>query len=110
AGLLSLMSFLDRQGIPDSLLVDDNEDPMDFEDAMAVLLAFSLVVANASGNSYDIHRLAQLATRAWLTEYDKSGEEKWASEALILLSLRFPIGQYENWATCASQLPHAEMV
>ena len=49
ADLLSLMSFLDRQGIPGSLLIIEHEDPLDFEEAIGMLEAYSLVVVDYKG-------------------------------------------------------------
>ena len=42
ADLLSLMSVLDRQGIPTLLLIIEHEDPLDFEEAVGILVAYSL--------------------------------------------------------------------
>ena len=90
--LLSVMSFLDRQGIPKSLILD--EDDMGFDDAIGMLDAFSLIEMNDQFDTYEVHRLVQLATRAWLSKYDEGGGKSWASQALELLSARFPSGQY----------------
>lgn len=70
ARLLSLMSVLDRQGIPDSLLLaqykggDDGED--DFEDDIHTLISFCLLGMSADGCEFDMHRLVQLSTKRWL--------------------------------------------
>jgi len=106
--LLSLMSFLDRQGIPKSLLLKD-EDPFDFEDAIGMLESFSLIAVNDQRDNYQTHRLVQLITHAWLAEYGK-GTANQVSLALQLLATKFPTAKYENWLTCAAYLPHAETV
>jgi hypothetical protein len=92
ADLLSLMSFFDRQGIPESLLrnrtqtekgdawrhqedddTDDEEDGMSqndvsdvFEDDVVALRNFSFITDSTDGISFEMHRLVQLATRKWL--------------------------------------------
>ena len=109
ANLLSVMSFLDRQSIPDSLLIIDDEEAIDFEDAVEILNAFSLISRNERNDSSDMHRLVQLATRAWLLE-DGASAERIAAEALDLLSMKFPKGWYENWSTCSMFLPHADAI
>ena len=109
AGLLSIMSFLDRQGIPDSLLIEDGEDSFEFEEAVGLLDAFSLVTRNATDDASNMHRLVQMATRAWLQEYEATAEGT-ATDALKLLALRFPNGTYENWSICAAYLPHADAI
>ncbi|KAL9114581.1 MAG: hypothetical protein Q9187_007434, partial [Circinaria calcarea] len=107
AELLSLMSVLDRQGIPEFLLCKD-DNRLVFEDALAPLNDFALITSEAEGECFGMHRLVQLATRAWLRVHGEI--EKWEKEAVKLLSESFPIGIYENWKICVALLPHAEAV
>ena len=158
AELLSIMSFYDRQGIRQSLLLHDESNRLQFQDSMGLLIAFSFVTDNFSrsadstaespasspdhgedteeradnsmelseaedfelegsklddselddtelgdseledltdssmmgvadnARSYNMHRLVQLATRAWLHENAANGGEKFAAEALQRLS------------------------
>ena len=109
SGLLSIMSFLDRQGIPDSLLLQDSEDLFDFDDAIALLDSFSLITRNSTGDCSSMHRLVQMAMRAWLQEYEDSAEVV-AEKALYLLASKFPEGIYENWSICATYLPHVDAI
>jgi tetratricopeptide (TPR) repeat protein len=106
--ILTIMSFLDRNAIPNSLLVNDNEEQLDFLEAMALLEAFSLVHRKTDSYIHDMHRLVQLATRAWIRE--DGDEDRWAFLALLILSKRFPYGDYEHWKTCAIYFPHADMI
>ena len=106
ADLLSIMSFLDRQDIPLSLLRLPQEDAFDFDEAVGVLEAFSLITLSATDTACNIHRLVQIATRAWLAEYENK-RDQYAAEALSLLADRYPDGFFENWSTCAAYLPHA---
>jgi hypothetical protein len=114
ADLLCLMSFFDRQAIPLDLLYDEECDELAFDDAVAVLQAFSLVEYDGGGTSFDMHRLVQLATRWWLTKEQTGEEEKWAFEALRLIASRFPQPQsvlpVAYPTVCASLLPHAELI
>jgi tetratricopeptide (TPR) repeat protein len=107
ADLLSLMSVLNGQGIPESLLVKNN-DRLLFEAALALLLGFSLVVAESTGDHFEMHRLVQLATRKWLVIHNES--DKWNQTALRLLSETFPNGDYQNWKLCGRLLPHVDAV
>ena len=59
AELLSIMSFLDRQGIPDNLITLDDEDSFAFDDAIGLLCAFSLISRDPSGNASKMHRLGR---------------------------------------------------
>lgn len=111
ARLLSLMSLFDRQGIPESLLnhcyqEDDVED--DFEDDIHILSSYSLIGMNVDGNVFEMHRLVQFSTRAWLEI--NSELEKWKEQYINVIDEAFPVGRYENWKTCLDLFPHAENV
>ncbi|KAF3384042.1 Nephrocystin-3 [Talaromyces pinophilus] len=126
ANLLSLMSFFDRQGIPEALLRDhsrqrnaelnDGNDADDsksqssvtdeFEDDKLLLQRYSLISVNVDRTSFNMHNLVQLATRGWLK---KNGElEKWKRQYILNLNAEFPTGEYENWAQCQVLFPHAK--
>lgn len=63
--LLALMSMFDKQRIPISLLRNE-ADPLGFDDALALLLSFSLVRAEIGKQSFGMRRLVQLSMRTWL--------------------------------------------
>lgn len=96
--------------MPISLLVEDNENPVDFDDAIGILEAFSFVSADETGTTYSMHRLVQAATRAWLWDQEDCISRNVTSQAVQMLSSRFPNGEFETWTTCAQYLPHAESV
>jgi tetratricopeptide (TPR) repeat protein len=132
ADLLSLMSFFDRQGIPETLIrysnieqnhknmegadVDDednNEDNLSestgddgFEDDILTLRNYSFISANTDKTTFEMHRLVQLATRAWLNAHGQL--ERWKRQFVKNLAVEFPIGEYENWERCQSLFPHAK--
>ncbi|KAG9229203.1 hypothetical protein BJ875DRAFT_547149 [Amylocarpus encephaloides] len=114
AELLSLMAYFDRHAIPSTLLYNEEEDLLDFEDAVAVLVAFSLIDSDESGTSFDMHNLVQLATKRWLISEKGGKEDEWGFKALSSLSLKFPEPQHhpsaEYWSLCASFLPHAQLI
>jgi tetratricopeptide (TPR) repeat protein len=107
ADLLSLMSVLNRQGIPEALL-RGNSDRLAFEDALAVLSGFSLIIEESRGECFEMHRLIQLATRKWLETHNEI--LKWNQKALAMISEAFPSGSYENWTICMPLLSHVEAV
>ena len=122
AGLLSLMSFFDRQGITKSLLKpvnaegvvqvarhdlsDDSEsecgsgDEADdgFEDDVAMLREFCLVVTNEDGSVFEMHGLVQLSMRKWL-EADGL-QDKFRRQFVERMAAAFPTGDYSNWTIC----------
>jgi hypothetical protein len=133
ADLLSLMSFFDRQGMPESLLryrpqqehaqqkqsndiehdSDDDEDDEslsiekdEFVDDVLTLRNFSFISVNADGTTFEMHRLVQLAMRTWL---EANGQlERWKQQFIRNLCKEFPNGEHETWGTCQALFPHAE--
>lgn len=109
AEILSMMSFLDQQGIPFSLLIADDEDEFDFEEAMGLLEAFSLVTLDTHRYACNVHSLVTVAVRGWLSEFENNRESV-SAQALKRVSDRFPDGFFESWPTCRVYFPHAEEV
>jgi Flp pilus assembly protein TadD len=135
AGLLSLMSFFDRQGIPEKLLrAQPGEEPAQqeqdergserqawededstsqssagddgFEGDVQTLRDYSFISANTDGASFEMHRLVQLATRKWLRVHYEL--EQWKQRFINNLCAAFPMGDYENWAVCKGLFAHAK--
>ncbi|KAJ5691282.1 hypothetical protein N7488_012017 [Penicillium malachiteum] len=126
AGLFSLMSFFDRQGIPDNLiqsqpeadsictseLFDNSSDEgtsesdasPDFEDDIATLRDYSFISASENGAFFTMHRLVQLTTRVWLKSNGQI--EQWRETFIGILHQEFPTGEYKNWEKCQSLFPH----
>lgn len=115
AELLSLMAMFDRQGIPESILLN-GENRLMFEDAVAPLTSFSLIKAQSTKQPeqqfgerlFEMHDLVQLATRKWLEIQVQVGGFQKAS--LRIMAASFPCGDYETWAACRVLLPHAKKV
>lgn len=106
ADILSLMAFLDRNGIPKTLLQRDNIRNIDFVSALGTLQNFSLIGAQRGGADFEMHRLVQLSLQRWL----RGSREKWQCEVIAVLSQRFPVGDYVNWKECEKLSPHAQTV
>jgi tetratricopeptide (TPR) repeat protein len=116
AGLLSLMSFFDRQGIPEALLciqgssavseptapisVDDN-----FEKDVLILRDYSFVTVTKDANMFEMHSLVQLATRKWLETQGQVDE--WREQFISRLCAKLPTGEHENREKCQALFPHA---
>jgi hypothetical protein len=130
ANLLSLMSFFDRQGIPEALVrrietgqsredlggadADTEEDSDEdsestgddgFEDDILTLRNYSFISVNADKTTFEMHRLVQIAMREWLSAHGEL--ERWKQQFIENLSIEFPTGEYENWEKCQSLFPHA---
>jgi len=132
AELLTMMSLLDRQQIPLGLVQDAGEDTLDFEEAITVLEAFSLIhsysyvevcdqniidllfdskpdLSNMSSEFCDMHRLVQASTREWL---NRLGNDKIliATKTLVSVSKLFPPANYEDLPLCRLLYLHADAV
>ncbi|KAJ5899151.1 hypothetical protein N7495_003895 [Penicillium taxi] len=134
AGLLSLMSFFDRQGIPDSLLregkittshggnlytTDEESDTSElenttsvssdadqFEDDILMLRDYSLISDSSGKASFQMHRLVQLAMQKWLQ--DKENLEHWKEIYIRRLHNTFPEARFENWRECQMLFAHVQ--
>jgi tetratricopeptide (TPR) repeat protein len=132
--LLSLMSFFDRQGIPDTLLrseterkgtlgqqMETNSDESDigdtesaslqneidkFEDDICILRDYSMISANTDGRSFGMHRLVQLAIQEWLKANTQL--ESWKEHFIRRLDSNFPEGLFENWTECQILFAHVQ--
>jgi hypothetical protein len=110
AELLSLMSFFDRQGIPETLLrcqekVGEVSNADEFEDDLHMLRSYSFVAVDDDGVTFEMHALVQLAMRQWL---ENNGQlEKWKQQYINNLCTAFPTtGEHKNWAQCQALFPH----
>ncbi|OAL29393.1 hypothetical protein AYO22_02287 [Fonsecaea multimorphosa] len=116
ADVLSLMAFLDRNYVPDTLIASQHKNMFDtdFEDACGLLKAFSLVqetdvkIANEEHQAYSMQHIVQLVTRHWLASQGTA--EEWAEKALFAVATVFPPGEHEDWEKCEVYLPHVRVV
>ena len=131
--LLSLMCFFNRQGIPKAFLsrefvpqgdkYDGNDamlpggaakcadralGPVELEDALGVLKAFSFISENSDNENFNIHRLVQLVMQKWLIRENPS--HIWFERALTIVASLFPSVPYRNRKICEEYMPHAYAV
>ncbi|KAJ4374692.1 hypothetical protein N0V86_007565 [Didymella sp. IMI 355093] len=122
AELLSLMSFFNPQGIPESTLrrysrdttrkvsadnkEDEDEADSAFDNDLDMLQAYSLISVTADADACEMHALVQFCTQVWLSSF--SNAEQWQQRFVALMAQELPNGEYENWAKCQQLLPHVE--
>ncbi|KAH7362469.1 hypothetical protein B0T11DRAFT_280856 [Plectosphaerella cucumerina] len=110
--LLSVMSFLDGNDIPRHLLKDFRPKTLSaqYTVAFGTLKSFSMLQQSGSSDRtrFRMHRLVQLAMRRWLEEHELA--EKYAQDALNLVSTNFPRNAVSEWQRCVELHPHAEYV
>lgn len=125
ANLLSLMSFFDRQGIPDSLLredqatkqtnkesdtsdTDDDESLFEeidrFESDILLLKDYSMISETSDHGIFQMHRLVQLGMQKWLKSQESL--EHWKELCIRKLFQKFPQERLENWEECQTLSPH----
>jgi tetratricopeptide (TPR) repeat protein len=117
AHLLKFCAFLSPDAIPEELLrVSEPEcnlqpivhDSLLLDEAIGVLLRFSLVKRDSDGNNniLSIHPLIQAALKGSMDDGEKY---KWAKYAVIAVHSAFPEFSYEKRSRCQHYLPHAMM-
>ena len=108
ADFLYLIACLDRQNIPEAVFLELNGvgNTAAFYEAIGKLLDFSLVTRSTERTKYEVHRLVQLSTEAYLEEEEL---KRWKTTAVNVIFNLFPQkpGLLKNWDTCATYLPHA---
>ncbi|THV63944.1 hypothetical protein D6D28_10273, partial [Aureobasidium pullulans] len=134
ADLLSLMSFFDHQGIPESILrlrhlprldadngskqtLSDDGNTTDssselsadeeMEEDIITLRNYSFVSGTPHGAMFKMHRLVQIATLKWLKSHDK--DIYWLEQSLLNLDEALPHDDYADWTECRALLPHARL-
>jgi tetratricopeptide (TPR) repeat protein len=106
AEYLCFMSCVAQQDIPRSLL------PLATKrkelEAIGTLRAYAFITKRDGRDSYDIHRLVQIAMRNWLKIRNELS--LWSGKALIRVAEVFPYPEHGNRATWTIYLPHAQSV
>lgn len=109
AELLSLMAMFDRQKVPTNLLQREGEPKRQLLGSLATLQNFSLVVcAQSTGRSYSMHRLVQVAVRAWMNIENVLSDRH--QEAQSILADKFPSGESETWVLCETYMPRTRII
>lgn len=115
ADILSVMSMLDPQAIPESL-VYFTDSRTKFSKSIATLQSFSLITARTDGptwegrreKSFDLHRLVRLAMRSWLSHRGEFKSQ--TAKALATMAKNFTNCEWETKEKWVSYLPHAAVL
>lgn len=95
--MLSLISFFNKQGIPEELIAsryEENDSTVDFDEGIQVLRSFPLVILGMENDFFEMHRLVQFATRKWLEQ--RQEVERWKERYIAIMADAFPPGTYER--------------
>ena len=78
---------------------------LEFEDDLAILKGYGLIIVNVDGEAFEMHRLVQLATRKCIERH--SDIDRWRQIFLKCLSTEYLTGEYKQWSRCEMLFPHA---
>ncbi|KAH6677400.1 hypothetical protein B0J14DRAFT_615581 [Halenospora varia] len=106
AEYLYIMSCVAQRDIPRSVLPPSSK--LNELRAIGTLKAYAFITELKEGNSYDIHRLVQIAVRTWLRE--KGELQRWSGETMKQVSRIFPFFKHENKNECTAYLPHVQCI
>jgi tetratricopeptide (TPR) repeat protein len=115
ADLLRLCAFLHFDAIPEEIITQGashlgprlssvKEDPLLFDDIIAILGAYSLIRREPGSRILSIHRLVQAVLRDAM---DEKLAQQWANQAVQAINQVFPDGEFATWPRCERLLPHA---
>jgi tetratricopeptide (TPR) repeat protein len=115
ADLLRLCAFLHFDAIPEEIITQGaphlgpwlspiKEDPLLFDEIIAVLGAYSLIRREPKSKTLSIHRLVQVVLRDAM---GKKTAQQWANHAVQAVNQVFPDGEFDTWPRCERLLPHA---
>lgn len=100
----------DEAGVPEheaglSQGGEEFPDDEDFREDILELKDYLFISEPEPGGTFEMHRLVQVAARAWL-QATKTFQQ-WARRSVRNLDEQLPFGEYENMALCQTLYPHA---
>src|SRR5262249_2158581 len=115
AEILYLCALLDADSISEEIITKGASklgpvlqsvatDPIKLNEAIAVLLSYSLIRRNPD-HTLTIHRLVKAFLKHSMT---KRIQLLWAKRAIHALKLAFPEVDYATWQQCQQYLPHIQ--
>ncbi|KAF2464739.1 TPR-like protein [Lindgomyces ingoldianus] len=119
AALLSVLSFFDRQEIPEILVYISgarshgfyhirNISRDDIDEDIYLLKKYAFLSQDVKSNGYRMHRLVQLSLRKWLESTSRFTRTK--EESLLAILEALPTPDQEDWIKSRVLLPHAEAI
>ena len=115
ADLLRLCAFLHFDAVPEEIVTQGaphlgswlspvKDDPLLFDEIIAILGAYSLIHREPGSKTLSIHRLVQAVLRDTM---DEKLAQEWANHAVLAVNQVFPDGEFDTWPGCERLLPHA---
>jgi tetratricopeptide (TPR) repeat protein len=115
ADLLRLCAFLAPDAIPEELIMQGAAvlgpvleplatDPVELDEAIAALGAYSLLTRDADEKTLSVHRLVQAVLR---DQMDEQNSQLWAERVVQAIYEALPSVEYEQWPLWERILAHA---
>jgi tetratricopeptide (TPR) repeat protein len=115
ADLLDVCAFLAPDAIPEDMLIAGaselgphlaalKDHPLQWNEAIATLLDFSLIRRTREQHSLSLHRLVQEVLRM---EMDEPTRKTWAERCVRAMNEAFPHVDFTTWSQCERYLVHA---
>ena len=106
--VITQAAFLAPDAIPEELLRGTEQSTLEFHDAIAAALRFSLLFRHPASQTIDIHRLVQAVVKDTLEDPLR---RTWLESTADQLGRIFPEKiEFTNWAACERLLAHARSV
>jgi tetratricopeptide (TPR) repeat protein len=82
------------------------EDNDQFAEDVRTLCRYALITENKEPGTFEMHRLVQLVTIAWLKH--KKGLEDWKEKFIDLMYKNLPVANPRFWRTAQDLIPHVD--
>jgi tetratricopeptide (TPR) repeat protein/transcriptional regulator with XRE-family HTH domain len=117
ADLLRLLAFLYPEAIPEEIITPGAvelgptldsiaSDPFKVNEAIELLLRYSLIRRTPEVRSLSIHRLVQAVLKDGM---NKDTQRLWAERAIRAVNRAFPDVELQTWERCQRCLPHVQV-
>lgn len=90
----------------DTAIDDEKQDSDQFAEDVRTLCRYALITENKEPGTFEMHRLVQLVTIAWLKH--KEEFEGWKEKYIDLMYRNLPTENSQNWRTAQDLIPHVE--
>lgn len=115
AELLHFFAFLAPDDVPEEIvtvagkylggtLSSTASDSFLRNEAIKILLAYSLITRNSEKKAFSIHRLVQIVIRDTMPSEKR---QQWMKRVIRTIEKIFPAANFEYWEACERYLPHA---
>ncbi|HZS77874.1 MAG TPA: tetratricopeptide repeat protein [Ktedonobacteraceae bacterium] len=116
ADLLRLLAFFDPEAIPEEMIIlgvsaldatslSEISDPFQFNEAIQLLMRYSLIRRIPDEQVLSTHRLVQVVLKDSLPENE---QRIWAEYVIRVLNQVFPEVDPETWSKCQRYIPHVQ--